>query len=156
MSPYLAGGMLIAFIAWSGFMYYEGTSKETAVCKGADAQHDLAQANVTVNAEKGVIATIGKQQTVTQGVDYAFQAKTRDIDSLYADAIGLRSTPTPASGGMSAIPSAASKPHAAAPRPFRTRVFKLTAQECDENTEQLYGLQEWVKGQQGLDLDNIP
>ena len=149
MSPYLAGGMLIAFVAWSGFMYYEGHSKEAAVCGQADARHDLAQAAVTVAAEKGVIATVGQQQTVTQGVDNAYQAKKADINNQYAAGADSVQPAGAATGtDICAVPNATGRPNAAASRPFVTKVFKLNPQECDENTEQLYGLQEWVRGQQ--------
>lgn len=151
MSPYLAGGMLLAFVAWSGFMYYEGSSKETAVCGQADAKHDLAQANVTVAAEKGVIATVGEQQTVTQGVDYAYQAKKSDIDNQYLAGLdSVRAAGTSTGTDICAVSGPTGRPHAAASRPFITKVYKLNPQECDENTEQLYGLQAWVKGEQAV------
>ena len=150
MSPYLAGGMLLAFIAWSGFMYHEGASKETAVCGQADAKHDLAQAGVTVAAEKGVIATVAEQQTVTQGVDNAYQAKDHDIDNQYITGfVGVQHSTLPGTiPDICAAGNTAGRPHAAASRPFVTTVYKITPKECDQNTNKLYGLQAWVKGQQ--------
>lgn len=151
MSPYLAGGLLIAFLAWSGFMYHEGSSKESAVCGKEDAQHDLAQAAVTVAAEKSVIATVSQQQTVTQGASNAYESQKSNIDSLYvAGVVSLQPTMPATRNGIGTIPGATCRPDAAAARPLRTKVYKLSAQECDDNTAQLYGLQEWVKGQQAI------
>ena len=142
--------ILVAFVAWSSLMYYEGYDKKTALCGKEDAQHDLAQAGVTVAAEKGVIGTIGEQQNVTQGVDNAYQAKKLYIDNQYAAGlIGMRGpASTPAGYSLPATGSAASRPNVTPTRSLLTKVYKLSAQECDENTQQLYGLQEWVRGQQ--------
>jgi len=148
MNQYWFAAILAAFLAWSGFMYYEGTSKEKAVCVGADAKHDLAQAGVTVAAENGVIATVGKQQSVTQGVDNAYNIQKSLIDSKYTS-VGsvLNQSPVAACSSLPAPSIATGRPHATPARPFRTAFFRLSAQECDDNTEQLYGLQAWVKGQ---------
>ena len=150
MSPYLAGGMLLAFVAWSGFMYYEGGSKETAVCKAADGVHDLAQANQTVTAEKGVIATVGQQQTVTSGVSNAYEAKKSDIDSQYAAALGVQPAVLATGNSVGAVSNPASRPDATASRPFRSKVYGLSGHECDDNTAKLYGLQDWVRGQMAI------
>lgn len=151
MSPYLAGVIGIVFIAWSGFMYYEGVHEETHVCGEANAKHDLTQAAITVAAEKGIITTVGDQQTVTQGVDNAYQAKKSDIDGQYAAIVNsMQPAGAATCGDIRALPNAAGRPHAAASRPFVTTVFKITPKECDENTEQLYGLQAWIKGQQAV------
>lgn len=149
MNKYWAIAMLVSFVVWSGFMYYEGASKERALCKQADEKHDLAQASVTIAAEKGVIATIGQQQTITQEVDNAYQIKKSSIDSQYiAGVFGLQQrSPTAVSNNMPVSTAASIRPNATAARPLLSKIFKLNAQECDENTEQLYGLQAWVKGQ---------
>lgn len=147
MNKYWAIALLVSFVAWSGFMYYEGGGKERALCSAADAKQDMAQAGVTIKAAKGVVATVGKQQDVTKGVDNAYQLKKSVIDNQYAGDDSLRAARAPASNYMPPAACAAGRPHAAATRSFRTKVFKLSPQECDENTEQLYGLQDWVKGQ---------
>lgn len=147
MNGYVAIGLLAAFVGWSGFMYHEGLSKESAVCGQADAKHDLAQSVATIAAEKGVITTIGQQQTVTQGVDNAYQTKKSDIDNQYAAAISMRPEGAATGNGVSTPAGATCRSDAAASRSFHTKVFKLSAKECDDNTAQLYGLQEWVMGQ---------
>jgi len=52
------------------------------------------------------------------------------------------------SGDNHTIPSAASRPDAAVHKPSRTKYYKLTKQECDDNTAHGIGIQDWVKGQQ--------
>ena len=149
MNLYWASGLLIAFVMWSGFMYVEGYNKKAALCGEANAQHEVAQDNVTIGAQKGVIATVGKQQTVTQEVDNAYQAKKGDIDNQYAgDAAGVQPVQPAAGSDKHASGSAASRPYAAPARPFITKIFKLNPKECDENTQQLISLQDWVNGQQ--------
>lgn len=151
MNGYVALGIGIAFIAWSGFMYYEGTSKETAVCGQADAKHDLAQTDVTIKAKDGVIATVAKQQSATQGVDNAYEAKKSAIDSQYAADNSVRGGQKPIAGaGVRAVPNPSGRPHAAPARSLHTKVYKLSPQECDDNTNQLYGLQNWVKAQEAI------
>lgn len=153
MNGYIAAGLALAFIAWSGFMYYEGISKETAVCGKADATHDLAQADVTIGAQKGVIGAVANQQSVTQGVSNAYEAKKSDIDSQYAAASGVRGGQAAvANAGAGAVPSTTGRPDAAAPRSFHTKIYKLNAQECDYNTAQLYGLQDWVRKQEAAPM----
>jgi len=151
MNLYWAGGILIAFVLWSGFMYYEGITKEYAVCSEDDAKHDLAQTNVTLAAEKAVVSTVVKQQTITQRVDSSYENTKSYIDSQYvADYVGVQSKIPTASNSLSPLSIAPIRPSGATTRQLRTKVFKLTAQQCDDNTEQLYALQDWVKDQQSI------
>lgn len=152
MNKYFAIASLIAFVAWSGFMYYEGYSKESAVCKYETDKHDLAQTRVTVAAQKAVLKAVAQQQTITQGIDHEYQTKRNDIDSQYASAPSVlqSSEAVTARHNLPTAGNATSRPPAAAQRPLHTKVFKLNAQECDENTEQLYGLQQWIRGQQSI------
>jgi len=151
VNKYFAIGGLIAFVLWSGFMYYEGLGKEDAVCGQNDAKHDLAQAGVTVAAEKAVIDTVAKQQTATQGIDHAYEKNKSLIDSQYAPGNhGVWDASIAASNSMSSTAPSTSRPHATTTRSFRTVVFKLNPEECDDNTEQLYGLQDWVRAQAAI------
>lgn len=153
MNGYLALGLLSAFIAWSGFMYYEGHSREADACAKAAQQKELVEAKVAEAAQKGVIATVAKQQNVTNGVDHDYQVRIADIDNDYADefkrlaSVQQPQRPAATNNNLSASAIAAVRPVIAASRPFRTKVYKLNAQECDANTAQLYGLQAWLKGQ---------
>lgn len=148
MNPYLGIVCLAAFIGWSGFMYYEGYSKESAVCARATQMQTIAQQSVTMAAEKRVIETVAHQQAITQGVEHDYQANKNAIDSQYAAPVSMQPiVPAAARSGLPAACHAPGRPHAASPRPLRTKVFKLSAQECDDNTAQLYGLQAWVKQQ---------
>ena len=152
MNIYGVVALLVSFVAWSGFMYYEGGDKQKVVCSQADEKHDLAQTNNTVAAQSGVIDTVAKQQSTSQGVDNAYQTKKSLIDNQYAADFGgvLGQTPAPAVNSLPAAGSTTCRPNAAPARPFRTAFFKLNAQECDDNTEQLYGLQDWVRKQQAV------
>lgn len=145
-------GLLIAFVAWSGFMYYEGGNKADVVCAKDSEKKDLKQASATIGAQKGVITTIGQQQAVSQGVDHDYQLKKDDIDYVYGNELkrlhdAPKPIPTPTGAGLPAASPAASRFVAAATRPLRSKVYKLNSQECDQNTAQLYSLQDWVKKQ---------
>lgn len=147
MNKYFAIGSLIAFVVWSGFMYYEGGSKQIALCAKAEEKQTIAQQAITVAAQKSVIATVTAQQTITQGVDHDYEAKESLIDNKYAAGGSVQPT-SPASCGVPAHGNPTGRPHAAtAPSQSVTAVFRLSAKECDENTEQLYGLQDWVRQQ---------
>lgn len=150
MNKYFAIAGLVMFVIWSGFMYYEGRSKESAVCGQADAKHDLEQAAITAAAQKGVITTIEKQQTITKEVDNDYEIKKLDIDRQYANSFGgvWGQPAAPASNRVPTTGAPTGRPNATTSRQFLTRIFKLNAKECDENTEHLYGLQAWVNGQQ--------
>lgn len=148
MNLWIIGGIITAFIAWSGFMYYEGSSREADACTKTTDKKELKQAGATITAQSAVIATIGKQQEVSQGVDHDYQLKKDDIDYTYAHVSErLQPGPIPNPRPTISLPAAgvtASRPAAATQRPFLTKVYKLTAKECDANTAQLLSLQAWV------------
>lgn len=151
MNIYWTLAALVTFVAWSTFMYIEGVSHEHAVCAAATEKQTIAQQGNTIAAQHGVIATVAQQQTVTQGVDHDYQAKQSLIDGRYASSGSVQ--PSNAGTACNSLPAAGSpppRPHAAPARPLVTAVFGLSAKECDENTEQLYGLQAWIKGQQTI------
>lgn len=149
MNQYWAIAALAAFIGWSGFMYHEGGSKESAVCAKVTEGKTIAEQSNTISAQNGVIATVAQQQAITQGVEHDYQAKKNAIDSRYIAAGGMQSAgANPARGDMPSPTYAACRPHGAPARPLVTRVFGLSAKECDDNTEQLYSLQNWVRKQQ--------
>lgn len=151
MNKYFIILSFVVFVAWSGFMYYEGCSKEKVVCVKEDAQHDLYQSNIIRDAQNGVINTIGQQQTITQEIEHAYELKQNSIDSIYsANLNSLQSASVAASNSLPAIACSASRTDAPASRPFHTTVFGLSPKECDENTEQLYGLRDWVRAQQAI------
>lgn len=154
MNIYWAGGLLLAFVLWSGFMYHEGTTSESHVCGEADAKHDLAESGQTVAAQGNVIKDIGKQQTVTQGASNAYENTKDDINNQYVNHVdGLQSTPVAENQRANPIPNAASRPNAPTCKPQRSKYYRLNGQECDDNTAQLIGLQEWVAGQQKISLE---
>lgn len=141
---------ILAFVAWTvgvaGIGYNYGHDHAGLACaRGVEHQQQ-----VTVTALRGVVANVQKQQTVTQEVDNAYQSKKSDIDSQYA--AGASSVqPVSATGNdQHANSRPASGLNAAAPRPFITKIFKLNRQECDDNTQQLISLQDWVRGQQAV------
>lgn len=140
---------ILAFVAWSvglaGVGYNYGHDKSALTC----AHGIEGQQQVTITAQKGVISTVGKQQAVTQEVDNAYQSKRNDIDSMYGPD-SVQPAPAPTGDSLPATGAAACRPTASTARPLHTKIYKLSAQECDENTAQLYGLQEWVRGQQAV------
>lgn len=153
MNKYLVLGLFIAFVAWSGFMYHEGTGKEKAVCGQADATHDLHQANATIGAQQAVSVAVAQQQTATQGASNDYEQKKAAIDNAYAQPDSVREqgqASVPRASNVRPVPYPTSRPDAATPRQFVTKAYKLSPLECDENTEQLYGLQAWVRAQQAI------
>lgn len=157
MNGYVAAALGLAFIVWSGFIYYEGTSKESAECASADGKHDLAQAGVTITNQAAVAGTVAKQQTATQGVTNAYEAKKSDIDNQYAADGRLWPARQIASAGDSGstVPNTPVRSDATPARPLITKVYKLSAKECDDNTAQLYGLQDWIRAQQAVPTPGI-
>ncbi len=105
--------------------------------------HQEEQQQATIAAENAVIATIGKQQSITQEIDHAHHSGVDVIDNMYRV-----HTTTPATGyGMSPIPGSAGRSNAVTCQSSRTKYYRLTAQECDDNTAQLIDLQSWVRAQ---------
>ena len=114
MNKYWAIALLVSFVAWSGFMYYEGYSKEAAVCAQADAKHDLAQADVTVAAQAGVIDQVKKDQTVTNEVSNDYEKNISAINADYDAVSWVQRASTATGDGMPALPSTTGGHNAAA------------------------------------------
>lgn len=154
MNGYGIAAILIGFVAWSGFMYYEGTSKEIAVCGKETEKTTVTQQTGTIAAQDGVISTIAAQQHVTQGVDDDYQHRKNNIDYVYNNVTARLQLPkptiSPTGDSLPAPTSPTLRPNVAARRPFVSKVFRLNRKECDDNTAKLYSLQDWIKGQQAI------
>lgn len=136
MNQYWIIALLLAFagVGVAGERY--GVYSTEVTCQ----KHDEAQEQVTITAEKNVITTIGKQQTITTEVENAHHTGISVIDDLY------RLQPAnPAGNSMPAAGSTAGRPDGAACQP--SRFYKLTLKECDDNTAQLIDLQTWIKNE---------
>lgn len=143
----------IAFLLYSVGVFSGGVKYEGYKSGEADALHDVAQAGITIDAQKSVIGTIEKQQSTTEGVDNAYQKNLDSIGSLYVDAfnVGLRQSPTPAGASLPAVCGAASRPNAtASARACISKSYKLTPQQCDDEAAKLVALQAWVTAQRAL------
>ena len=133
MSPYLAGAIGIAFLAWSGAMYYEGKTSETHICGEADAKHDLAQTQGTVAAQQHVIGTIQQQNSINEGISHAYQIGIFAIDDLYSTA-SVQPAPIATGNDLRTIPgtSTGTRPIVCAQT---SRKYKLTPKQCDMEEE---------------------
>ena len=128
MNKYWTIALLVSFIAWSGFMYHEGLSKETALCGQADAKHDVAQQQVTIAAQQAVIAKIGQAETITKKEEQNYEKDSAIIDDSYGPSL----YPTTASTGGSLRPHAAAAPGTSpASCARKSKVYKLTFEQCD-------------------------
>lgn len=129
MSPYTFGGILLAFIAYSGAMVYGGMKYEGYKAAEADARHDYAQQAITVAAQQHVIATVQTQNAITQKTETDYAKQILTIDGLYSpDSVrpataatgnGVCAVAKPASGARAPVCAAAS------------REYKLTFKQCD-------------------------
>lgn len=120
MSPYTFGGLLIGFVAWSGFMYYEGNSKEAVVCKANDALSTVAgyQKKDEVNT---------KQTAITQSEVSTYEKTNSDIGALYPDSVPGISMPQPVPGVSTSAVGV--KPASCA---RNSKEYHLTFKQCDE------------------------
>lgn len=144
MNLYWAGGLLVAFALWSGFMYHAGGASESHICGEADAQHDLAQQTITVAAQQHVITIQQKQSTISQEASDANAKSQFFINNMYASAIaGVRSTPAATGDNMRTIPQPAA---GAGP----SKVYHLTFQQCDSEEGKLNSLWNWANQQGAL------
>jgi len=139
MSPYTFGGILIAFIAYSGGLFYAGTKYEGYKAGELDAQHDLAQSAVTVAAQEKVISTVQKQGNITQGASNDYSKNLALIGSFYDN--GVQPTPTTASNGMSTVCQPTSRTSSA---------YHLTFKQCDSEEAKLNALWNWSNQQAAL------
>lgn len=114
MSPYLAGGILVSIVVWSGFMYFEGTTNEIVRCKANDEQ-------VTVAAYQHKDEVTTKDTAITQSEVTNYEKDFNAIGTLYS---GGMSTPTII--GVSNIPSAPSRAC-----PTSSKRYNLTFKQCD-------------------------
>ena len=134
MSPYVAGGLLVAFIAWSGFIYHRGHVDEEHICSAADATHDAAQAAVTIDAQKHVIGVIQQQSNIAQETSNDFTKNMSIITDQYAISPDLlQSTPAPTGHSMPPLPSATAGVGT-------SKVYHLTFQQCDREEAKLNDL----------------
>ena len=152
MSPYLAAGMLLGFIAYSGFIYHEGKTSESHICGEADALHDVTQDQNTIAAHKHVEDIIQKQGTITQGVTNAYETKRNTIDAEYSNAIGVQSLTTPNStfNNLSSSSDSTHGVNAGSCLTAKSKVFKLTPKQCDERMEKLIDLRKWINQQRAI------
>lgn len=128
-------------------MYYEGGDKQKIVCTAGDAKHDLAQSGMTVQAQKNVITTVGKQQDITNEVDKDYEKQANSIDAAYANVDGLRPSGLTTSFDLPAPGGSTCRPDAAPAKPATSKIYRLTPQQCDKEVAKLVGLQKWVTEQ---------
>lgn len=131
---------LLTLFLFVGFVSYRyGKDSAQIACD----KHDEAQQQVTIAAENSVIKTIGKQQSVTQGVDNEYHIGIAAIDNLYS----LQSNATPASNRLPPLPHRTSGLNDST---CKSSYYKLTSEECDKNTTQIINLQTWIKQQEAI------
>lgn len=140
MSPYLAGGIFLSFIVWSGAMYYQGTRSEQHVCAEKDAEHDEAQQKITITAQQAVIQTEKKQQNISQEVSHEYESSVSSIDDLYATS-GVSAKTSTAINNMPSISTASCRTN------DTTQKYKLTKKQCDIAAQRLISLQKWIAEQ---------
>lgn len=124
MSPYVFGGLLITFVAWSGFMYYEGHSNEATQCKA-----DNGQATVAAYEHKDEVTN--KQTAITTSEVSIYEKDSSVIGTLYSDS--LPSTPIPAG-----VPNVPGTPIRVCPN--SSKRYKFTFKQCDIEEAKLKGL----------------
>jgi hypothetical protein len=133
MSPYLAGGLGVAFLVWSGLIFQAGKTSESHICAEANAQHDLAQTQITVAAQQHVITTIQKQTEINEVTAHAYQSSISSIDDLYAS--GLQPTPVSTSHGLRSLPASTGGASTAICSETTSKKYKLTPKQCDLEEE---------------------
>ncbi len=145
MSPYLAGGMLLAFIAWSGGMYYAGSKNETHICAAADSAHDLKQSQNTAAAEHHVTGEVQQQGNISQEASHAYANDTASIDAAY----NASSVQRPADSTGNSMPAVRSSPAGACTNSViaKSKIYKLTPQQCDQEEAKCNALWNWAQRQ---------
>lgn len=140
MSPYLAGGILVAFLAWSGAMYYAGRENESHICTAADNAHDLAESQNTVAAEKKVTAVVETQGSISREASKDYAKSVSDIGTAYSS--GVQSTPA---GPINSLP--ATSKTAGGTCSNHSKVYKMTPQQCDQEEAKCNALWNWANQQ---------
>lgn len=144
MNQYWIIALLLAFVGVGFAGYRYGSDSAQVQCDKIEA----AQQQVTIAGQQHVITEVGKQQTITTGVSNAYHTGIASIDNLYATASVQPANPT--GGDNNPIPRPSGRANASSCRPSRSKYYKLNGQECDDNTEQLIDLQNWIKQQAAL------
>lgn len=145
MSPYLAGGILAFYIASCAMCGYLGYKYETADCTAADNAHDLAQSQNTVAAEKKVTSVVQKQGIISQEASNEYTKSNANVVAAYTG--GVQSPPAGPVNGMPSVRSASGGTCTDSGHWAKTKVYKLTPQQCDQEEAKCNALWNWANQQ---------
>jgi hypothetical protein len=146
MSPYLAGGLFIAFIAWSGGMYYAGSRNETHICAAADSAHDLKESQNTLAAQTHVTGEVQQQANISQEASHAYANDTATIDDAYS----VQRSSTIPTGSLPAVRGTPSGTGPDSCNTAKSKIYKLTPQQCDQEEAKANELWNWANRQAGV------
>lgn len=118
MTPYWFGGIIIAFIAYSGACVYSGYKYEYYKLSDAQAAADLT-------ASQHVNTVIQQQSSITQGATYGYSQSIAAIADLYKP-IGV---PTP---DVNHLPIVSHTTSRTKPASCVSKKYKLTLEKCDD------------------------
>ena len=133
MSPYLAGGIFLFYLASIGGAYYQGHSTEAVICKAADEKADIQ-----AYQHKDEVTT--KQNAINQSEVKLYEKDFNTIGTLYSSGL-----PT---SNVANLPSTGNTPVRICTN--SSKQYKLTLKQCDIEEAKLKALWEWANQQSAV------
>ncbi len=137
MSPYLSVVIVIGLFGGGALLGY---NYATYKAKDAAAEKQVAQDNVVINAQDGVIKTQQKQATITEKTNETYHTGIAVIDSMY----GVQPIQPNPSNNLSSYgkPSVGTGSNIT-----KSKRYGLTLKTCDIEEAKLVGLWQWNQEQ---------